>query len=93
MTTFNIPYELCLKLDLLNNVSKEHKRLIKNNFQLEDVKIKSKALNGWMTHIKFIFSILNRKYTYKTNYNTSSPYALYICELNDYNYMSSEDDL
>ena len=93
MNSFNIPYELCLKLDLLNNVSKEHKTLIKNDYQLEDVKIKSKSLNGWMTEILFKFNVLNHKYTYEAIYNTSSPYALYICELYDYNYMSSDDDL
>lgn len=91
--SYNIPYELCLKLDLLNNVSKEHKTLIKNDYQLEGVEIKTEAINGWMTNIIFIFNVNNHKYTYETIYNTSSPYALYMCELNDYNYVSSDDDL
>ena len=92
MTTYNIPYKLCKKLDLLINVTREHKKLIKDDSILEDVIINSKCKNGWMVDMDYTFKILNTTYTETVYYNTSSPYALYICELEDYNHRDTEEE-
>lgn len=85
--TLRIPYELCLKLELFDNVKKEDIKLIEEDEFLEDVELKGYMLEcGYMSRIEFDFSINGIKYNVVKTYNTSSPYALYLCELEDINY-------
>ena len=76
-----IPYELCKNLDLFIGVRKEDVETIKEDGFLEDVKMKFRSINGWMNKVKFKYTINGNKYTHSCNYNTTSPYALYICQL------------
>jgi hypothetical protein len=92
MTTYNIPYELAVKLDLTDGLYDEDLKLITDDEIIEDVKIKFKSINGWTTEAHFKFTINKRNYGLCINYNTSSPYALYMCELEEYNYNESEED-
>ena len=92
---FRIPYDLCLKLDLFDDVKKKHIRLVKLDTFLEDVEITGSCENGYIVAINFKFKILNTVYNVEKIYNSSSIYALYMCELNDYNNYnnnSSDDD-
>ena len=55
--TYQIPYELCFKLDLFKKVKKKHINIIKDDSILEDVKITTTSDNGYMTNITFNFKI------------------------------------
>jgi hypothetical protein len=92
MTTYNIPYDLAVKLDLTDGLYDEDLKQITEYEIIEDVEIKFKSLNGWTIEAHFKFSINNRNYGLCVNYNTSSPYALYMCELEDYNERDSDSE-
>ena len=92
--TYHIPYDLCLDLDLFIKVKKKHRGIIEDEGILEDVKINETSDNGYINDVVFSFKILDTIYTIRNSYNTSSPYALYMCELYDYNrdYNINDDD-
>ena len=92
MTTYNIPYDLAVKLDLTDGLYPKDLKLIKEYEMIDDVEIIFKSINGYTIEAHFKFTILNHKYGMCVNYNTSSPYALYMCELEDYNYNSDDED-
>jgi hypothetical protein len=94
MSLFNIPYELAVKLDLTDDLFDEDLKAIKEDGILEDVKIEFTPVNGYIVQANFKYTILNHNYGFIIDYNTSSPYALYMCELQEYNdcFNESESD-
>lgn len=86
MTTFNIPYDLCLKLNILKNVDDEHKAIIQEHKILKDVKIDLKPQDGTHTIIIFTFDVSDYTYRHFQMCINPSKYESYMNELYDYNY-------
>jgi hypothetical protein len=91
-TIYNVPYELAVKLDLTEGLFDEDLKLIENEEILEDVEITFTPINGYTVEAHFKYRINKHNYGMCVSYNTSSPYALYMCELEDYNHIDSESD-
>lgn len=85
MSLYNIPIMMAYQLGLMKKVSQKQQRLLEIDGELEDVEIKTSSENGYMIDIIFKFKIKNITYTVSNYYNSSSPYALLMCELYDYN--------
>ena len=92
MTTYNIPYDLAVKLDLTEGLYTKDLKLIKKYEMIENVEITFNSINGYTIEVNFKYTILNHTYGVCNTYNTSSPYALYMCELEDYNYNSDDEE-
>ena len=94
MTTiiYNVPYELAVKLDLTEGLFNGDEEEIKQNEIIENVEITFTPINGYTVEAHFKWKIRNHNYGLCVNYNTSSPYALYMCELEDYNYNSEDEE-
>lgn len=90
MITTLIDYDMANKLDLLKCVSKDHKKYIKDINELEITTEGKEGYNNTTSHITITYIIKNIKYTYRTYYNTSSIYALYLCDL--YENISDHED-
>jgi hypothetical protein len=91
MTTYlNVPYELLNKLDLAPLLKKAHIQQIKDEGLEELTALYLGHQNGWMDEVLFTFKINRTSYNYRTEYNTSSPYALYIDELYLYKVLDEE---
>lgn len=81
---YNIPYELLYKLDLTPLLKKSHHKLIKDDGLSKLTALYLAHARGYIGEVLFTFKINRTSYNYRTEYNTSSPYALYLCELDDY---------
>jgi hypothetical protein len=96
MNTYRVPYELALKLDLTEGLFDEDLKAIEEDEFIEDVEITFTPINGYIVQAHFKYTILKHNYGHIVDYNTSSPYALYMLELEDYNdfedYNSDDSD-
>ena len=92
MSLFNVPYELAVKLDLTEGLFDEDLKAIEQDGILEDVNITFTPINGYTVEAHFKYTILKHNYGMCVSYNTSSPYALYMCELQEYNEVYEESD-
>ena len=83
---FNIPYELCLKLNILKNVDEEHKAIIQEHKILKGVKMDLEPQDATHTIIIFTFDVNDYTYRHFNLCINPSKYETYINELYDYNF-------
>lgn len=90
----NVPYELCMNLELFEKVKPDHKQYICDMGDLELINIKTttNTPRPWMNILCATFTIKKTKYKVNIEYNSSSPYALELLQIYDYTMNDSDEE-